>query len=156
MKRVFFVALIAMVSCKSNTSSNTNSNQLPVSLISNPHTADGVDTVAAARKPIMSFADTLHDFGNINENEKVSYDFAFKNTGPTPLIISGAMGSCGCTVADYPHDPIAPGAGGVMKVTFSSVNKSGHQEKSVSVHTNSLRGLHMLYIKGDIVKKEGN
>jgi len=154
MKRCLMISLLALAACNNPASNNNNvANQLPTSLVSNPNTANGMDTVAAERKPMMSFTDTLHDFGAINENDKVEYDFAFTNTGKTPLIISNASGSCGCTVPDYPHDPIAPGKSGVMKVTFNSAGKVGHQEKSVTIHTNSLRGIHMLYIKADINKK---
>ena len=154
MKRYLIISLIAFASCNNtNNNNNTAGNKLPTNLVNNPNTANGLDTVAAARKPIMTFADTLYDFGAIHENEKVEHDFAFTNTGKTPLLITSATGSCGCTIADYPHDPIAPGVGGVMKVTFNSAGKKGHQEKSVSIHTNSIGGLHMLFIKGDITPK---
>jgi hypothetical protein len=56
-------------------------------------------------------------------------------------------------VPDYPHDPIEPGKNGVLRVSFNSAGKSGHQEKSVSLHTNTLRGTEMLYIKAEVVKK---
>ena len=41
-----------------------------------------------------------------------------------------------------------------MKVTFNSAGKSGHQEKSVTIHTNTVRGIHMLYIKADVEGKK--
>jgi hypothetical protein len=68
------------------------------------------------------------------------------------LIINNASGSCGCTVPEYPHEPIAPGKSGVLKVKFHSADKLGHQEKSVIVTTNSSKGTHMLYIKADVKK----
>jgi hypothetical protein len=99
----------------------------------------------------MDFKDTLHDFGNVKEGDIVEYDFAFVNNGRTPLIISNAEGSCGCTVPEYQHDPIAPGKGGEIKVRFNSKGKSGHQEKTVFITTNSKRGTHLLFIKAEVL-----
>jgi hypothetical protein len=154
MKRLLIISLLAFAACKNTNDAKSNDpNKLPTSMVNNPHTADGMDNVAADMKPIMSFKDTLHDFGTIHEAEVVEYDFAFTNTGKTPLIITSATGSCGCTVPSYPHDPVAAGASAVMKVTFNSANKSGHQEKSVAIITNTIRGTEMLYIKADIAGK---
>lgn len=116
--------------------------------------ANGVDTVSAARKPTMEFTDTLHDFGKIHEGEKVTYEFGFSNKGKTPLIITSAYGSCGCTVPEFPKDPVQPGQSGIIKVIFNSQGKSGHIEKSVTVRTNTLRSVHMLYIKGEVEPKK--
>src|SRR6185312_11708608 len=158
MKRFFIISLLLLVAACNNTGNtkkaNTDPNQLPASLVSNPHTASGLDPAVAEMKPVLEFKDTLHDFGTIHEDEVVVYEFAFTNTGKSPLIISSAQGSCGCTIPDYPHDPVAPGQSGILKVSFNSAAKFGHQEKSVAVHTNSLRGTHMLYIKADVIKKK--
>lgn len=152
MKRYVVISLLFLAAC-SNSETGHKSN-VPVALVSNPHTANGLDTVAAERKPTMTFKDTLHDFGTIHENEMVEYEFAFTNEGKTPLIISAAAGSCGCTVADYPKDPIEPGKSAAMKVTFNSTGKHGTQEKAVTIHTNTLRSTHMLFIKAYIEPKK--
>ena len=39
-------------------------------------------------KTTMSFASMVHDFGTIEEGEKVSHSFTFVNTGDEPLVIS--------------------------------------------------------------------
>ena len=151
MKRYIFIALIAVVGCKNAGENKNNAQQLPTSIVNNPHTANGLDTVSAAMKPVMKFDDTLHEFGTIHQGESVSHEFSFTNMGKTALIITGAVGSCGCTVPEYPHDPIQPGKSGIMKVTFNSAGKQGHQEKSVTISTNTVRGTHMLYIKGEVL-----
>jgi len=155
MKRYLVIMLLALGACSNadnKAKSNTGGEQLPTSLVNNPHTADGVDTVAAAMKPTMDFKDTVHDFSLIHDAESVSYEFPFTNNGKTPLLITNASGSCGCTVPEYPHEPVAPGKGGIIKVTFNSTGKSGHQEKSVVIHANTVRNIHMLFIKADIKK----
>ncbi len=155
MKRLLVLSFLAFAACNNgNNMGNAGKDKLPVSLVNNPRTADGMNNEAAALKPTMDFKDTLHNFGPMHEDEKVEYEFAFTNNGKGPLIISSAYGSCGCTVPDYPHDAIAPGKSGIMKVTFNSAGKSGHQEKSVTIHTNTIRSLHMLYIKADVDAKK--
>lgn len=152
MKRFLICGAIFLAACGSNKQPE-QSGGLPASLVNNPHSASGIDTVAAAQKPVLSFADTLHNFGSLKENEVVSYGFSFTNTGKTPLIITSASGSCGCTVADYPHDPVLPGQAGVMKVSFNSAGKHGHQEKSVTIAANTVRNIHMLYIQAEVSDK---
>jgi hypothetical protein len=155
MYRYFLVLLIlALVSCNRNGSSKktdaNDSSMIPASLVKNPNTPNGIDTGILNNKPTMDLVDTFHDFGKIKQGITVSYEFEFKNNGKTPLIITSAQGSCGCTVADYAHEPILSGQTGKLKAIFNSNGKNGHQEKSISVTTNSKRGIHMLYIKADV------
>lgn len=156
MKKYFFLFLSAAVltACNNNTEEKAETKDgeelLSTDLVTNPHSAEGVDSVAFADMPVMEFKDTTYNFGDIREGEQVSHEFEFTNTGKTPLIISNATGSCGCTVPQYPREPIAPGKSGKMIVNFNSADKQGHQEKSVTITTNSQRGMHMLYIKADV------
>lgn len=115
-----------------------------------------MDTVAAARKATMDFIDTAHDFGKVHQNEVVEHDFVFTNNGKSPLIINSAVGSCGCTVASYPRAPVPPGKTDTMKVSFNSAGKHGHQIKSVTIHSNTLGCIHMLFITADIVEDNNN
>lgn len=131
-----------------------NKDLLSTDLVNNPRSAAGTDTAALKSLATMDFTDTLFDFGTIHEGEIVTHDFRFTNNGKKPLIISNAAGSCGCTVADFPKEPLAPGSSEVIKVRFSSAGKHGHQEKSVSVTTNSNRGIHALYIKGEVTEEK--
>ncbi len=150
MKRYLLFALVGMTAISCNNTVEAPKGHLSTSIVNNPHTANGIDTVSAARKPTLDFTDTVHNFANIHQGESVTHDFTFVNNGKTPLIINNASGSCGCTVPVYPHDPVAPGKSGVIKVTFNSAGKAGHQEKSVTLVTNTVRGVHKLYIKGEV------
>ncbi|HYC29600.1 MAG TPA: DUF1573 domain-containing protein [Chitinophagaceae bacterium] len=146
------LAVVLATSCKNETKEETNSNLLSTDLVHNPRTADGMDPAAFESLPTMDFRDTVFDFGTMKDGEIINHEYEFTNNGKTPLIISNAAGSCGCTVADFPREPIAPGNSGNIKVSFSSAGKEGHQEKSVSLTTNSGRGVHVLYIKGEVTK----
>ncbi len=101
--------------------------------------------------PVFEFTDTVHDFGKIVDGEKVSYAFRFKNTGDGDLIIRAANGSCGCTVPDYPKEPIAPGAGGVITVTFDSKGRAGMQSKTVSLIANTIPNTTTLSITAEVL-----
>jgi hypothetical protein len=101
--------------------------------------------------PVISFDKTSHDFGTIQEGEKVTTTFNFTNTGDVDLIIVDARGSCGCTVPQYPKNtPIAPGETGSILVSFDSSNKPGIQQKSVTLSANTATGREMLRIKSNV------
>ncbi len=153
MKRYLVISMLTLAAC-GDSKQESNGDRLPASIVNNPISASGIDTSAASVKPTMVFKDTLHHFGTMHEGEAAVYEFTFTNTGRTPLIISSASGSCGCTVTEYPGEPIKPGEVGSMKVTFNSVGKEGHQEKSVTIQANTVRNIHMLYIQAEVEKKK--
>ena len=150
---LFSLVLIFLAACGTKQVPGKK-NQLPASLVNIPVSATGVDTSAANSKPVMSFKDTLHDFGTIHEGETMEYSFEFTNTGKTPLIISNAAASCGCTIADYDRNPILPGGKGSIKVHYNSQGRSGLQEKMISVTTNTNRSTELLYIKTEVTSKK--
>jgi len=104
--------------------------------------------------PVMTFAETEHDFGTIVEGEKVSYVFKFKNTGASDLVISSARASCGCTVPEYPKTPIKPGEEERVTVTFDSKGKPGMNHKDVTIVTNCQPNTQLLKITVNVIKPE--
>lgn len=149
-KLLFIITILGLAACGNNEKPANNGDKLSTDLVTNPVSAEGNNEAALAEMPTMDFVDTMHNFGNLKEGDVVTYDFEFKNNGKKPLIISGATGSCGCTAPDYPHKPIEPGETGNITVKFNTADKQYHQEKSVTIATNSRRGTHMLYIKADV------
>jgi poly(3-hydroxybutyrate) depolymerase len=87
--------------------------------------------------PVIEFGTTDHDFGTVAEGQKVSYTYAVKNTGAAPLIIQNAQPSCGCTVPDWTKTPIPVGGTGFVKAEFDTHGKSGIQNKTITVTSNS-------------------
>lgn len=99
--------------------------------------------------PVMTFEVLEYNFGAIKQGEIVTREFKFKNTGREPLIINNAVGSCGCTVPDYPKEPIKPGGSGIIKVTFNSAGKMGQQDKTVTLTYDTDKTI-VLHIKGNV------
>lgn len=85
----------------------------------------------------MTFEQPEHDFGEIEQGAIMEYNFKFTNTGTKDLIIQDAITSCGCTVPEWPKEPIKPGATGFMKVVFNSKGKFGYQEKEITIKANT-------------------
>jgi hypothetical protein len=97
---------------------------------------------------------TLPSFGKIAEGQKLEVVYHFTNTGTRPLIISKVEPGCGCTVAETPKEPIAPGNEGLIKAAFDSNGRIGSQHKSIMVYANT-RGsqAHELVFTVDVSKK---
>jgi hypothetical protein len=80
---------------------------------------------------------TSKNFGKISEGQKLEVSYAFKNTGTKPLVISRVQPSCGCTVAEQPNEPVAPGAQGTIKASFNSEGRTGINHKTLFVYANT-------------------
>lgn len=104
----------------------------------------------SAAAPKMAFETTKHNFGTLIKGQKVHFAFRFKNTGPVPLVILSAEATCGCTVADYPHKPVAPGANGEINVVFDSSNADGMISKAVNVNCNGIPDRYLLFLEGKV------
>ena len=108
----------------------------------------------AADEAEIKFEKTSHNFGSFPETEKVTCTFKFTNTGDNLLVIHQAIASCGCTVPQYPKQPIKPGESGEIKVTYDGSGKfPGHFKKSITLRTNAKQEIVRLYIEGDMVGK---
>ena len=122
--------------------------------------ASNAATTAAAAVPsgpttVMTFDETTFDFGSVTEGEKVKHTYAFKNTGDVPLILQNAKGSCGCTVPQWPREPIAPGASGEVTVEFNSKGKVGDRNQKVTITSNTNPAQTFIYLKGKVNKEGG-
>lgn len=114
---------------------NNGGSPIDTDIIKNPNSAQGYDD--SEKMPQIVFETDMHDFGQLMAGEVISYSFKFTNTGNADLVISGCDASCGCTVADYPRERIAPGKTGYITVSFKSQGMSGHQMKEIIVASNA-------------------
>jgi hypothetical protein len=105
-----------------------------------------------ANEAEIKFDKTSHDFGIFTEsNSKVTCTFTFTNTGNKLLVIHQAIASCGCTVPEYPKEPIKPGESGKIVVTYNGEGRfPGHFRKSITIRSNAKQEIVRLYIEGDM------
>ena len=115
-----------------------------------PSTSAPATTVENKNAPDFKFDAEQYDFGTIKQGDKVTYDFAFINSGKEPLIISEAHGSCGCTVPQWPKEPVTKGSKSTIHVEFNSTGKMGMQDKTVTITSNSKSGQKILHLKGNV------
>ncbi len=121
-----------------------------------PNVLPNYKVPADGKYPVITFEEEEHDFGTIQQGDKPTYEFEFKNTGEADLIISSARGSCGCTVPEYPKTPIKVGESGKIKVSFDSKGKSGETSKTVTIMSNTKEGSKILKIKTKIEVPQKN
>lgn len=142
MKKYFILTLAAVSLTFTACGGNTEKKEAPATAV------EASSAKAISNAPVMSFDKTIHDFGSIQEGERVETLFTFTNTGKSDLVIVDARGSCGCTVPEYPKNtPIAPGATGQIRVSFDSSNKPNLQQKTVTISANTESGRETIRIK---------
>jgi hypothetical protein len=139
-----FLGLFLMYSCDKSPSESAKNG-------SNPH-----QVVPDSEKPVLKFAEPSFHFGTAREGEEVSHEFAFTNEGKTDLLISFASASCGCTVPEWPKEPIPPGGKGVIKATFNTEGKGGKQNKKIVITANTKPELTEVFLEGDVLPKQEN
>jgi hypothetical protein len=94
------------------------------------------------------FEEDTHDFGEIMEGPSAECDFEFRNVGKTPIIITQAKGSCGCTVPKWPTEPILPKHKGKIHVTFNTQGRVGPINKDIIITSNAQQNPMKLHITG--------
>ena len=146
MKRTFFIASLVAITLASCSSATDR-------IKSTDDSASGTEAMMDAL-PTIAFAEEFHDFGEVQEGEVVEHTFTFTNEGEGPLIISNAQGSCGCTVPDWPRQPIAPGQKGQIKVRFNSTGRAGRQDKRVTLTTNAVPQSKVLNITSTVISND--
>lgn len=98
----------------------------------------------------IEFAYETIDYGTIENNSDGNREFKFTNTGKTPLVISNATGSCGCTVPTWPKEAIAPGESAAIKVHYDT-KRTGAFNKSITLVSNAVNvPTKILHIKGNV------
>lgn len=145
MKKLFLLAAFASIltACQNNDT-----------IDSTPTDSVAVNGLAIEDAPKVTVEKAIHEFGEITTGERVNYKFKFKNTGKTPLIITDATSTCGCTVPEYPTKPIKPGEEGTIEVMFDTTNKLGLQDKVITITSNASPRFEDLHMVGNVIDKK--
>lgn len=71
--------------------------------------------------------------------------------GSIPLVINDVTTSCGCTVVDYPKQPILPGKSDTLHISYQAEHP-GHFNKTISIYCNTTSSPILIKIKGNAEK----
>ena len=126
------ICLLAVIftGCQLSGSTEANSGK-------SPYAGTATGSTGTAKLTSIQWKEKSIDYGKINEGQKIDIAFRFTNTGNLPLVIDRVEPSCGCTVADIPKEPVAPGKEGVIKGSFNSEGKTHTQHKTLLVYANA-------------------
>lgn len=97
----------------------------------------------------ISFEKLHHDYGEIFQSDNGEYEFKFTNTGKEPLILTDVRSSCGCTVPEWPRNPILPGQSSSVKVKYNT-NIVGPINRQVTITSNAANSPSILRISGQV------
>ena len=151
MKKIVLLTLLigafAFTSCKEENATSKILNE-------NVEAAAERDAKISLGAPIIEWDKTEHDFGTIEQGEKVETMFTFKNTGKGDLVVTKAQGSCGCTVPDWPKEAVKPGETAEIKVVFNSRGKKNKTTNTITLTTNTEKGNEVVRIKAFVNAKE--
>ncbi len=110
--------------------------------------------IAQGAKSRIAFEKLQHNFGTFKEEVGVqSVAFNFKNEGAVPLILNNVQASCGCTTPEWTREPVAPGAKGIIKVSYDPKNRPGVFNKTIRVSSNAENADIVLTILGEVTPR---
>ncbi len=95
---------------------------------------------------------TFRDLKKIKRGDSAVMKYSFVNTGTKPLLISGVEPSCGCTVPEWPKEPVMPGKKGTIKAVFhTQVQPVATHMKQIFVNANTKPHTgHILSFKAEV------
>ena len=99
------------------------------------------------------FEELIHDYGVILKDSDGTWSFVFKNLGKEAIVINRVRSTCGCTIPEWPREPLEPGASGEIKVVYDT-GQTGTFLKSVFVYSTAANSPVKLQIKGRVVAPE--
>ena len=105
-------------------------------------------------KSRIAFEKVQHNYGTLKEELGVqTVSFNFKNEGTVPLILNNVQASCGCTTPEWTRQPVAPGAKGIIKVSYDPKNRPGVFNKTIRVSSNAENADVVLTILGEVTPR---
>ena len=107
----------------------------------------------SAQNDSIVFEKLVYDYGSITQGSDGNCEFTFTNKSKMPLILSNVKSSCGCTIPEWPRQPIEPGKTGTIKVKYNT-NRVGTFGKSVTVSSSAINSSVVLRIKGNVTPKQ--
>lgn len=147
-KYIFFGSLVVLsvFSCNKDSENKKTENEALDVIVRSPVQLDG--SIDSTNLAFMTFDNMTWDFGTITAGEVITNTFNFTNTGKVDLVINKVESSCGCTVPEYEEEAVAPGESSTITVKFDSAEKSGEQNKTVTIFANTYPNKTNIKLKG--------
>lgn len=95
--------------------------------------------------------ETDHDFGEIRAGSLTRFVFKFKNIDNQPVVVETVRTTCGCTAAQWPTEPVQPGATGDIVIEYDS-EKKGSFRKKIRVFFDRQKRAEILFVEGEVVE----
>lgn len=89
-----------------------------------------------AKAPQMRLADYSFDFGKLKSNSTVVKEVTVTNTGKKELNLKSIQGNCTCITASAGKTTLKPGDNTTVKIAFAAQDRSGTQQKAVTIYSN--------------------
>ncbi|MEO8045508.1 MAG: DUF1573 domain-containing protein [Spartobacteria bacterium] len=97
----------------------------------------GLGLLAAGSAPAaLTWESTTADLHPSLMDKTAVAHFKYKNTGDKPITITDVHPSCGCTTAALAKPVVEPNESGEITATFNIGDRSGVQNKTITVRTN--------------------
>ncbi|MFY0601536.1 MAG: DUF1573 domain-containing protein [Cyclobacteriaceae bacterium] len=115
--------------------------------------AQSEENQEAQTGPKVVFEETVHEFGDITQGDRVEHVFKYMNNGTEPLIISNVKTTCGCTAPDWSREPLAPGESADLTVRFNSSGKNGMINKTITINSNAVNSTERIRITTNVLPR---
>lgn len=102
---------------------------------------------------LISFKETVYDFGKIKQGVPVNHEFVFTNISDKPVVIENATASCGCTTPAWPQAPVAKGKTDKIKAGFNAA-APGSFTKQITVKVAGADLPSQVTIKGEVLSAD--
>lgn len=114
----------------------------------------GAASARTVEGALLQFDETSHNFGDVQrKGGDLEYDFEFVNAGKKPLVLMRVLTSCSCLKASFSKRPVAPGARGVIRITYEPLKREpGVFNKVIQVYSNSERGREVIAVQGNSIE----
>jgi len=122
-------------------------------LLGNAACKSGSEDQAKKKGQEIWFEENLHDYGEILQDSDGSWSFAFQNLGSQAIVINRVRSTCGCTIPEWPREPIEPGDSGEITVIYNT-ELTGTFLKSIYVYSTAANSPVKLQIKGKVAAPE--
>lgn len=92
-----------------------------------------------AKAPQLTLGSTSLDFGNIKPNTATEMQLQVVNSGKSELLLKAIQPNCTCITASASKDKLQPGESGTVTISFNPSDRTGSQNKAVTVYSNDPR-----------------